>query len=181
MSNRATLTDNATLDSKKIQKIAKTLVNSPDKAWNTLQEMGADYVVVFVAGQRIDTENGESLYILNGGGDESKKQWFMRIAGEPVEKYLHQDGISGTDYFWDNTLLGKLFPFSPIVYVDPRSSELQSETYVPGFTPIYVKNIKYPSDGEGPFRFVYASPSFVNEDNILLGIFVYEINDNYIQ
>jgi len=181
MSNRATLTDNATLDSKKIQKIAKTLVNSPDKAWNTLQAMGADYVVVFVAGQRIDTENGESLYILNGGGDESKKQWFMRIAGEPVEKYLHQDGISGTDYFWDNTLLGKLFPFSPIVYVDPRSSELQSETYVPGFTPIYVKNIKYPSNGEGPFRFVYASPSFVNEDNILLGIFVYEINDNYIQ
>jgi dolichyl-diphosphooligosaccharide--protein glycosyltransferase len=181
MSDRATLTDNATLDSKKIQKIAKTLVNSPDKAWNTLQEMGADYVVVFVAGQRIDTENGESLYILNGGGDESKKQWFMRIAGEPVEKYLHQDGISGTDYFWDNTLLGKLFPFSPIVYVDPRSSELQSETYVPGFTPIYVKNIKYPPNGEGPFRFVYASPSFVNEDNILLGIFVYEINDNYIQ
>jgi dolichyl-diphosphooligosaccharide--protein glycosyltransferase len=179
MSDRATLTDNATLDSKKIQKIAKTLISSPNEAWSTFQEMGADYIVVFVAGQRIDNENGESLYVLSGGGDESKKQWFMRIAGEPVEKYLHQDGLSGTDYFWDNTLLGKLFPFSPIVYVDPRSSELQSETYIPGFTPIYVKNIKYPTNGEGPFRFVYASPSFVNEDNILIGIFVYEINDNY--
>jgi dolichyl-diphosphooligosaccharide--protein glycosyltransferase len=180
MSDRATLTDNATLDSKKIQKIAKTLLSSPDQSWNTLQEMGADYVVVFVAGQRIDTANDEPLYLLSGGGDESKKQWFMRIAGEPVEKYLHSDGISGTDNFWNNTLLGKLFPFSVLAYVDPRASELQSETYRPGFTPIYVKDIKYPANGEGPFLFVHGSPSFVNEDNVLLGIFVYEINDNYI-
>ena len=180
MSDRATLTDNATLDSKKIQKIAKTLLSSPDQSWNTLQEMGADYVVVFVAGQRIDTANDEPLYLLSGGGDESKKQWFMRIAGEPVEKYLHSDGISGTDNFWNNTLLGKLFPFSVLAYVDPRANELQSETYRPGFTPIYVKDIKYPANGEGPFLFVHGSPSFVNEDKVLLGIFVYEINDNYI-
>ena len=99
MSERPTLTDNATIDSKKIQKIAKTLLSPPNEAWNTLQEMGADYVVVFVAGQRIDNVNAEPLYVLNGGGDESKKQWFMRIADEPLEKYLHQDGSSGTDYF----------------------------------------------------------------------------------
>ncbi len=142
--------------------------------------MGADYVVVFVAGQRIDTANDEPLYLLSGGGDESKKQWFMRIAGEPVEKYLYSDGISGTDNFWNNTLLGKLFPFSVLAYVDPRANELQSETYRPGFTPIYVKDIKYPANGEGPFLFVHGSPSFVNEDNVLLGVFVYEINDNYI-
>ena len=120
MSDRATLTDNATIDSKKIQKTAKILLSSPDNAWTALQEMGADYILVFVAGQKIDDLDGESLYILNGGGDESKKQWFMRIAEEPLEKYLHQDGSSGTDYFWNNTLLGKLFPFSTIVYVDPK-------------------------------------------------------------
>jgi len=180
MSDRATLTDNATLDSKKIQKIAKILLSSPDQAWNSLQEMGADYVVVFVAGQRIDTVNDEPLYLLSGGGDESKKQWFMRIAGEPIEKYLHPDGISGTDYFWNNTLLGKLFPFSTLAYIDPTGNELQSETYRPGFTPIYVKDIKNPTNGEEPFLFVHGSPSFVNKDEILLGIFVYEINDNYI-
>ena len=180
MSDRATLTDNATLDSKKIQKFAKTLLSSPNQAWNTLQEMGADYILVFVAGQRINTINDEPLYLLSGGGDESKKQWFMRIAGEPLEKYLHQDGISGTDNFWNNTLLGKLFPFSILAYVDPRANELQSETYRPGFTPIYVKDIKNPTNGEEPFLFVHGSPSFVNEDNVLLGIFVYEINDNYI-
>jgi dolichyl-diphosphooligosaccharide--protein glycosyltransferase len=180
MSDRSTLADNATLDSQKIQKIAKTLLSSPDSAWITFQDMGADYIVIFVAGQRIDNVDGESLYILSGGGDESKKQWFMRIAGEPLEKHLHQDGISGTDYFWNNTLLGKLFPFSPIVYVDPMSSEFQSETYLPGLTPIYVKNIKYPTNEEGPFRLVHESPSFVNEDDVLIGVFVYEINDNYL-
>jgi len=180
MSDRATLTDNSTLDSKKIQKIAKTLLSSPDLAWNTLQEMGADYVVVFVAGQIISTGNDEPLYLLSGGGDESKKQWFMRIAGEPGEKYLHPDGISGTDYFWNNTLLGKLFPFSTIVYADPRLGQIQSETYKPGLSPIYVKDIKYLENGDGPFRLVHTSPSFVNEEQRLIGIFVYEINDNYI-
>jgi dolichyl-diphosphooligosaccharide--protein glycosyltransferase len=180
MSERTTLTDNATLDSKKIQKIAKILLSSPDESWTSLQEMGADYVVIFVAGQKIDNVNDQSLYILNGGGDESKKQWFMRIAGEPVEKYLQMDGISGTDYFWNETLLGNLFPFSTLTYVNPIASEIQSETYQPGLMPIYVKDIKYTENSEGPFRFVYGSPSFVNEDDILLGIFVYELNDNYI-
>jgi dolichyl-diphosphooligosaccharide--protein glycosyltransferase len=180
MSDRATLTDNATIDSKKIQKTAKALLSTPDEAWKTFQEMKADYIVVFVAGQKIDEIDENPLYILNGGGDESKKQWFMRIAGEPLEKYLHQDGSSGTDFFWNNTLLGKLFPFSTIVYVDPRNGQLQSETYTPGYTPIYGKDIKYPTDGEGPFRFVHASPSFVNNDQVLIGVFVYEINENYI-
>ena len=180
MSERATLTDNATLDSKKIQKVAKTLLNSPDNAWATFQEMGVDYVLVFVSAQKIDEINGESLYLLSGGGDESKKQWFMRIAGEDETRFLHPDGISGTDYFWNNTLLGKLFPFSTLVYVDPIVSELQSETYQPGFIPIYTKDIKYDFNGDGPFRFVYGSPSFVNEDDVLIGIFIYELNDNYV-
>ena len=67
---------------------AKILFSSPDEAWNSFQNMGADYVLVFVAGQRIDNEFEEPLYLLNGGGDESKKQWFMRIAGEPTEKFI---------------------------------------------------------------------------------------------
>ena len=180
LSERATLTDNATLDSKKIQKIAGTLLDPPDDAWTTLREMGADYLVIFVAGQMIDNSSGEALYILNGGGDESKKQWFMRIAGEDEETFLYPDGISGTDHFWNDSLLGKLMPFSTILYVDPTIPELQSETFRPGLMPLYVKDIKYPANGDGPFRYVYGSPSFVNEDEILLGVFVYEINDNFV-
>jgi dolichyl-diphosphooligosaccharide--protein glycosyltransferase len=154
-------------------------LSPPDEAWNTLQELEADYILVFVAGQRIDQGQDEPVYLLNGGGDESKKQWFMRIAEEPIQKYVHQDGSSGTDYFWNNTLLGKLFPFSTLAYIDPRNTDTQSQTWKPGFTPVYGKDIKYPTDGEGPFRFVHGSPSFVNENRVLLGVFIYEINDNY--
>ncbi len=179
MSDRTTLADNFTGNHTRIELIAKTLLSPPDEAWNNLQEMGADYVVVFVAGQRIDQGQDESVYVLNGGGDESKKQWFMRIAGEPLEKHLHPDGSSGTDYFWNETLLGKLFPFSLLTYIDPRNTELQSQTWKPGFTPVYGRDIKYPTDGEGPFRLVHASPSFVNEKRVLLGVFIYEINNNY--
>ena len=103
----------------------------------------------------------------------------MRIAGEPLEKYLFQDGSSGTDYFWNETLLGKLFPFSTLVYVDPNNSSIQSQTYKPGYLPLYLKDIKYTSQGEGPFKFVYGSSSFVNEDHILIGVFIYEINHDY--
>jgi len=180
MSDRTTLADNFTGNHTRIELIAKTLLSPPDEAWNNLQEMGADYIVVFVAGQRIDQGQNEPVYVLNGGGDESKKQWFMRIAGEPLEKYVHPDGSSGTDYFWNDTLLGKLFPFSPLAYIDPSNTESQSQTWKPGFTPVYGKDIKYPTNGDGPFRFVHGSPSFVNESRVLLGVFVYEINDNYI-
>ena len=180
MSDRATLADNFTGNHTRIEIIAQTLLDPPDEAWKTLQEMGADYVVVFATGQRIDAGQAQPVYVLNGGGDESKKQWFMRIAGEPIQKYVHPDGMSGTDYFWDNTLLGTLFPFSTLSYVDTRNTDLQSQTYKNGYTPVYGKDIKYPENGEGPFRFVHGSPSFVNEDRTLIGVFVYEVNDNYI-
>ena len=42
------------------------------------------------------------------------------------------DGISGTDYFWNETLLGKMFPFSPLGYVNPNNISQQSPTFVPG-------------------------------------------------
>ncbi len=180
MSDRATLADNFTGNSTRIKKIAQTLLSPPDEAWNTLQEMGADYVVVFVAGQRIDEGQNQPVYLLNGGGDESKKQWFIRIAEEPLSKYLHPDGSSGTDEFWNNTLLGKLFPFSPLAYIDPRNTSTQSPTWESGLSPVYGKDIKYPTNGDGPFKFVHGSPSFVNENRVLLGVFIYEINDDYI-
>jgi dolichyl-diphosphooligosaccharide--protein glycosyltransferase len=180
MSDRASVNDNFTTNSTRIQLMAKTFLSSPDEAWNNLQEMGADYVLIFVTGQRIDAGQDKPVYVLNGGGDESKKQWFMRISDEPIQKFVQQDGMSGTDYFWNDTLLGKLFPFSVLSYVDTRNTDLQSQTYKNGYTPVYGKNVKYPENGEGPFRFVHGSPSFVNEDRVLIGVFIYEVNDNYI-
>jgi len=176
---RASLADNSTMHTQVIQNFAKMLLSTPNDAWNSLNEMQADYVLVFVAGQKLGIDSEESLYLLQGGGDESKKQWFMRIAGEDLSKYLHSDGISGTDYFWNNTLLGKMFPFTPVTYFNFQTDE-QLPFYQPGLEPVYVKDIKYPSDGNGPLRLVYASPSF-NEEKVgpMIGVFIYEINKEY--
>jgi dolichyl-diphosphooligosaccharide--protein glycosyltransferase len=148
--------------------------------WHSLKEMQADYILVFVAGERLGIDAPGIFYTLGGGGDESKKTWFMRIAGHDSSKYVHSDGISGTDYFWNETLLGKMFPFSPLGYVNPNDISQQSPTYVPGTIGIYEKDIKFPSDGDGPLRLVYASTGFTDEKvGPMIGVFIYEINKEY--
>ncbi len=179
LSERISLADNATLDDNIIKKIAKTLLSPPDEAWEMLQELDADYFLIFVAGQKIGNDANE-LYVLSGGGDESKKQWFMAIAEEPLGKYLHQDLVSGTDLFWQNTLFGKMIPFSVVTYAR-LDTNIISENFQIGFTEIFVKDIKFPNDSDGPIRLVYSSPSFDRTDNgPIIGVFIYEINQDYI-
>ena len=181
MSDRATLADNSTTYTHIIENIARIFLGTPDDAWHSLNDVQADYVVVFVVGEKLDLgDSPDSLYSLVGGGDESKKQWFIKIAGYESSKYLYPDGLSGTDYFWDETLLGQMFPFSLLAYVNPSNTSEQSPTYAPGLVGVYEKDIKFPSDGDGPLRLVYASPSFTEEKvGPLLGVFVYEINKDY--
>ena len=77
-------------------------------------------------------------------------------------------------------MLGNLIPFSAEGYVHLSSNE-QSRTYVPGFAGIYAKDVKYPSDGGGPFRLAYSSSSFDNEKaGPVIGVFVYEVSDDYV-
>jgi dolichyl-diphosphooligosaccharide--protein glycosyltransferase len=179
LSERATLADNATIDSIRIENIAKAFLSPPDEGWKMLRGMDADYVVVFVSGQRLDAGSNQTVYMLGGGGDESKKQWFMRIAGVDPSKYLYSDGISGTDNFWNNTLLGKMIPFTTLLYDDIQNNK-QSKTYQEGFVPIYAKDIKY-SSSDGPLKLVHASPGFTQENiGPVIGVFVYEINKNYV-
>jgi len=176
---RASLADNSTIHTHIIENIAKMFSSTPDDAWVSLNEMQADYILVFVTGQKLGIESEEPFYILEGGGDESKKQWFMRIAGEDLPKYLHSDGISGTDYFWNDTILGKMIPFTPVTYIHFETMQ-EFPTYQPGLDPVYVKEIKYPSDGNGPLRLVYASPSFTEEKfGPMIGVFIYEVNKEY--
>ena len=181
LGERATIADNSTLYTSVIENLAKMFLSSPEEGWKTLKDMQADYVVVFVSGQRLAVDNeDQSLYILQGGGDESKKQWFIRIADKSIAQYLESDGISGTDSFWNDTLLGKMFPFTPLAYVNLQTNQ-QSATYQPGFTPIYVKDIKYPSDSNGPLRLVHTSPSFnAEKGQPMIGVFIYEINKDFV-
>ena len=181
-SDRATLADNSTIHTKIIEKIAKIFVATPNNGWKMLNEMDADYFVVFVAGQRLtlDGNENQAIYRLDGGGDESKKQWFIKISGESLHKHLHSDGISGTDHFWNNTMLGQMIPFNLLGYVNFETNQ-QSLTYQPGFIPIYEQNVKFPADENGPLKLVYASPSFdASRGEAVIGIFVYEINKDYI-
>ena len=179
--DRSTLADNSTVHTSIIQKIAAILIGTPENSWKSLEKMQADYFVIFVSGQRLNYVgvDDQPLYLLGGGADESKKHWFMRIAGEPLEKYLHMDATSGTDYFWNETLLGKMIPYDLVVYLNTQTNE-QSLTYLPGYTPIYEKNIKFTSDDQ-PFKLVYSSSSFnAEEPGPVLGVFVYEINKDYV-
>jgi len=179
--DRASLADNSTVNAHIIKKIAAMFTSSPAEGWQILRDLQSDYFIIFVAGQRLAVDfNDQPIYILHGGGDESKKQWFMRIAEESLPQYLYSDGMTGTDYFWNETILGKMIPFTPIIYANIQTNQ-QSEIYQPGLTPIYVKDIKFPIDEDGPLRLVYSSPSFdVEKGGHVIGVFVYEINKEYV-
>ena len=146
-----------------------------------LTGLDADYIIVNLAVQKLSEENVLDLYILDQrGGDETKSFWFMKIADlEPFDYYNPElSGYSGK--FWDETLLGKLIPFTHIIYVDPNNPEIQTEIYTQGYTPIYVKDIKFPSDGDGPFQLVYVPPSFeMDAPGPLTGPLIYKINKEY--
>ncbi len=178
LGERKSLADNATIDTKVIANIARMLLSSPDEAWKMLKDSGSNYVLVYVVGQKF-TSNSQDLYILGGGGDESKKQWFMKIGGLDSSKFLQDDSFTPTEYFWQNTLLGKMFPFTPLTYYDPNTHN-ESPSYSTGYTGIYSKTIKYPANGTGPLRLMYSSPSLDRKDSgVFSGVLIYQVNPDY--
>ena len=146
-----------------------------------LTGLDADYVLINLAGERLSEENVMPMYTLRqNGGDETKAFWFIKIADLSILDYYNPELTSYTDKFWNETLLGKLIPFTPLVYVDPNNTENQSDTFKPGYTAIYVRDIKFPSDGDGPFQLVYVSPSFEsNSSGPVTGAIIYKINKEY--
>jgi len=143
--------------------------------------LDADYVLINLAVEKLSEENLLDLYtIQQKGGDETKAFWFFKIADLRVFDYYNQELTGYTDKFWNETLFAKLIPFTPILYVDPDNPQLQSETFKPGYVTIYLKDIKFPSDGQGPFQLVYVSPSFERDDTgPLTGPLIYKINKEY--
>lgn len=199
LGNKPTLADNATLNHTRIQSIAKMFVSDEESGMKIAQDLKADYILVYVVGQvrfygqlnatGTDAAAGGGddqrigIYTLGQGGDESKKQWFMRIGGFDEANYIEEDGFTPKPQFWNNTLIGKLFPFDPLYYARfgaQGPAEVQ-ETWQPGFVGLYAQNVKYPADGgnDQPLHLVYASPSFENKEGILFGIFIYKVNHDY--
>jgi dolichyl-diphosphooligosaccharide---protein glycosyltransferase len=199
LGNKPTLADNATLNHTRIQSIAKMFVSDEESGMKIAQDLKADYILVYVVGQvrfygqlnatgtDAATAAGDDqrigIYTLGQGGDESKKQWFMRIGGFDEANYIEEDGFTPKPEFWNNTLIGKLIPFDPLYYARfgaQGPAEVQ-ETWQPGFVGLYAQNVKYPAHGgnDQPLHLVYASPSFENKEGILFGIFIYKVNHDY--
>ena len=94
--------------------------------------------------------------------------------------YFNPGFMDYSDKFWNDTLLGKLIPFTLLLYVNPDNPEMQSTTFKPGYIAIYVKDIKFPQDEEGPFQLVYVPPSFLRDDTgPMTGPIIYKINKDY--
>jgi len=143
--------------------------------------LDADYIIVNLTAEKLSAENIMDLYLLDQkGGDETKAFWFMKIADLRIADYYNPELTGYSGKFWDETLLGKLIPFTHVLYVDPNNPEIQSETYKRGYTSIYVKDIKFPMNGDGPFQLVYVPPSYeMDAPGPLTGPLIYKINKEY--
>ncbi|MGB8022863.1 MAG: STT3 domain-containing protein [Nitrososphaeraceae archaeon] len=181
LSNRTSLADNGTLNQTRIQTIAKMFIDKPEDGIKVVRQLKADYILLYIVGQRLGTgPNGTSFYTLGSGGDESKKQWFMRIGGFDETRYLEQDGLTPTPSFWNTTLLGGLIPFKVDAYASRANIQQQ---YSPGSIALYSKQVKYPANGgiHQPFDLVYASPSFKSDNQgLIFAVLIYKVNHNYV-
>ena len=139
-----------------------------------------DYVLINIGGVRFETEESVPIYDLHGGGDESKKQWFMAIAGINPLDHMEQDAFTPTPGLIQNTFYGNLIPFSIISYYDP-GTDRQFREYQPNTVALWAKDIKF-EDPDGPFTLVYASPSFSEQDaGWFNSVLIYKVNHEYKQ
>tara|TARA_Y100000590_G_scaffold434119_1_gene551957 strand:- start:1064 stop:3343 length:2280 start_codon:yes stop_codon:yes gene_type:complete len=144
------------------------------------QGMNADYLLIYLVGERFYVEGSNvPLYTLEGGGDESKKSWFVKISNHQVSKFIQNDNISPTKFFMEYTTLGKLIPFSVFKYVEPNTGRT-FDNYSLGFIPVYVPDLKFNDPENDPFYLVYASPSFYSQQaGPMSTVLIYKINSNY--
>jgi len=142
--------------------------------------MDADYLLIYLAGERIYTEGIEiPFYTLEGGGDESKKTWFTKISNHQMSKYIESDNITPTKFYMENTTLGMLTPFTIFKYVEPNTGKT-FDTFQNGLIPVYISDLKFKDPETDPFYLVYASPSFYSQEpGIMSAVLIYKINHDY--
>ena len=190
MGNRTTVIDNATINGTRIAQVADLLMSNVTEAAKMAKQIAYDpncnctrpvYVAIFLTGSVLPTSVtglSKDYYILQvpsgggftpGGGDESKKQWFVLIAGLDESTYIEPDGFNLTPFAMNNTLFAALFPFKFSTFLVETTSDGQTElttssTYTlgtdnsapfEGFTAGYTFN----TTSTGPFRLAYASSS----------------------
>ena len=157
-------------------------LNVEEESCNPITKgMDADYLLIYLAGERFYPEGTNvPFYTLEGGGDESKKTWYAKISNHQVSKMVENDNITPTKFYMENTTLGMLTPFSIYTYVELNTGRT-FDTYQNGFIPVYVNDLKFKNPETDPFYLVYASPSFYSQDpGIMSAVLIYKINHDYI-
>ncbi|HEY4699589.1 MAG TPA: hypothetical protein VIH27_04370, partial [Nitrososphaerales archaeon] len=75
--------------------------------------------------------------------------------------------------------LGNMIPFSFVGYMDFSGNQVtfsDKTQYERGLGALYVYNMKYPTDGSGPLKLAYMSPSLSQmRDGIFAGVIIYEV------
>ena len=208
MGNRTTVVDNATLNSTRISQVGQLLMSNVTQAAAMAKSMGGGrptYVAIFITGSVTSsqmTSSGQQYFLLQvpsgsggytaGGGDESKKQWFIRIGNLSEPLYLECPGVSAnekdsagtncqsqddfnlTPYAMNDSLFGQLLTFQLAGYFyETGTSSNPSLQFGTSYTfsyngapPIeaftYPSSFNYGSSSAGPFRLAYVSPSLAN-------------------
>ncbi len=135
MANRTTVADNATLNDTRIAEIGQMFMSNLTQAATLAKDMGDGrpvYILSFLTGSELYSGTTPAYFTLQipagngftaGGGDESKKQWFIRIGGLNETTYLECPSVGGsvcvnvddfnlTPYTLQNTLFGQMLPFT---------------------------------------------------------------------
>jgi dolichyl-diphosphooligosaccharide--protein glycosyltransferase len=211
MGNKTTLVDNSTSNSTAIAQVGRLLMSNATQAATLAKRLAYDasckctrpvYVAIFITGsvvQLSSSQGGSQSYWTlqvpaggwfgSGGGDESKKQWFIRIGGLNESQYLacptatdlspagqpcgSTDDFNLTPYALQNSLFAQLLPFKfsgnyLVLSQSGTSLNVQvSPTYQFGYqgTPpveAFNQGYTFPTNSTGPFRLAYSSPSINN-------------------
>jgi dolichyl-diphosphooligosaccharide--protein glycosyltransferase len=163
MGNRTNVSDNATLNETRIAQIGQMFFSNVTAGAKIAENMGhghPTYVLLFLTGSEISL-GGVSYYVLQlpsgngftpGGGDESKKQWFIRIAGLNETEFIWPapDDFNLSPIALSNTVFGQMLPFTFSAYYD-----LQNQTGGPG--PTYALD---PTSNAPPIQLFSAPYSF---------------------
>lgn len=217
MGNVTTLADNATVNETQISYIGQALMLPPQQSLQVLKHNlhSPQYIAIFLVGYKYipgsSSGSNQVYYMLTvptpypspGGGDESKKQWFIRIGNVTCgclyetfgpQALVEPDDFTPTPYFWANSTFGKLIPYQNsgifIQPANPNASPVYSYNDTvqsngasgigAGYTGLYTYNMNYPAGNTtNPFQIAFQSSSMTSSgQGLLTAVLVYKINYN---
>jgi dolichyl-diphosphooligosaccharide--protein glycosyltransferase len=207
MGNVTSLADNATINETQISLLGQALAGTPQDSLQVLKNdlHSPQYILIFIAGSYFTPSSSSTVYYMltvptpypsPAGGDESKKQWFIRIGNVTCgclredtgsRALMYPDDFTPTPYFWANSTLGQLIPFqetsifyNPVLAAEGQSTTTQS-TYSAtgngtasginqGYTELY-NYVKPNTNTSYPFTLAFESSSLPGTSSSSLRLF----------